>query len=119
MKDPRKSLHGGHGTSGESRNPVGGRAEACLPESEERFRLAADTAVVLIWMAGADRRCDFLSQGWIRFTGRGVEQELGDGWIEGVHPDDRQRLQGEYESAFRSRSSFVSEYRLRRADGAW
>lgn len=88
-------------------------------ESEKRFRAVADNAPVMIWMSGTDKRCYFLNAGWLRFTGRSMEQELGEGWIEGIHPDDAARCQGAYEEAFDKRNEFYIEYRLRRHDGAY
>jgi len=93
--------------------------EDALRESEERFRLMADTAPVLIWMAGTDSLCTFFSRPWLEFTGRSLEQEQGNGWAEGMHPDDRERCLESYLSAFRARRDFQLEYRLRRADGVY
>ena len=64
------------------------RAEQALRESEERFRLVANTAPVMIWMSGPDKLCTYFNQQWLEFTGRPLEAELGNGWAEGVHPDD-------------------------------
>src|SRR5436309_724314 len=61
--------------------------ETELRESEERFRITADAAPVLIWMSGPDKLCNFFSKPWLEFTGRTMQQELGDGWAEGVHVD--------------------------------
>ena len=94
-------------------------SEASLSESEARFQKAADAAPVLIWMAGPDKLCTFFNRRWLDFTGRSMEQELGDGWAEGVHPDDRQRAFQTYVTAFDARESFVLEYRLRRHDGEY
>jgi PAS domain S-box-containing protein len=97
-----------------------GRAKTnILRESEARFRSMADTAPVLIWMSGPDKLCTFLNQGWLDFTGRPLEQELGNGWAEGVHPDDLDRRMATYVSAFDGRRAFTMEYRLRRHDGEY
>jgi two-component system, LuxR family, sensor kinase FixL len=66
-------------------------SEAGLRESEERFRIVADAAPVLIWMSGVDKLCTFFNKRWLEFTGRSLEQEMGNGWAEGVHPNDLQR----------------------------
>lgn len=93
------------------------RAEAALRESEERFRIVADTAPVMIWASGPDKKCDFFNKVWLEFTGRTLEQELGDGWAESVHPDDVSRCIATYTESFDARRSFQMEYRLLRADG--
>ena len=87
--------------------------------SEEWFRNMADTAPVLLWVAGADALVTFVNARWLGFTGRRLEQELGNGWAEGVHPDDYLRCLETYLVAFRARQSFTMEYRLRRFDGEY
>jgi PAS domain S-box-containing protein len=88
-------------------------------ESEARFRIVADAAPVLIWMAGVDKLCTFFNKTWLAFTGRTMEQEMGNGWVDGVHPMDRERCMKRYVQAFDARTPFVLQYRLRRHDGEY
>jgi PAS domain S-box-containing protein len=95
------------------------QAEDALRESEERFRTVANAAPVLIWMSGPDKLCNFFNKGWLDFTGRTMEQELGKGWTEGVHADDVEHYLEVYETSFNAWQSFTMEYRLRRNDGEY
>ena len=95
------------------------RQEIALRESEERFRLVANKAPVLIWMSGTDKLCTFFNQCWLDFTGRSMEQELRYGWASGVHPEDLARCHGIYLAAFEARADFEMEYRLKRFDGKY
>ncbi len=92
------------------------RATLALRESEERFRLMADTAPVLIWMSGTDKACTYFNKPWIDFTGRELPLLLGDGWAADVHPDDLKSCLAVYSQAFDDRESFRMQYRLRRHD---
>jgi len=93
--------------------------EAILRESEERFRLVADTAPAMIWMSNAEKVSTFANKAWLDFTGRSLEAELAIGWAEGIHPDDLQRSLDAYAQAFDRREPFRMEYRLRRHDGEY
>jgi PAS domain S-box-containing protein len=95
------------------------RVEEQLRESEARFRAVADAAPVMIWMSGPDKLCTFFNKGWLDFTGRALEQELGNGWADGVHRDDFDRCLEIYAKAFDARQEFTMEYRLRRFDGEY
>ena len=95
------------------------KVEEALQESEERFRLMADAAPVIIWEAGPDARLTFLNKAGLDYTGKSLQQELGDGWMQGVHPEDFDLCIATYLSAFHERRNFALEYRLLRADGEY
>jgi PAS domain S-box-containing protein len=95
------------------------RARQQLVESEQRFRALADSAPVMIWKSGVDKLCTWFNRGWLDFTGRSLADEVGHGWAEGVHADDRDRCVEVYASAFDRRAPFEMEYRLLRHDGAY
>jgi PAS domain S-box-containing protein len=88
-------------------------------ESEGRFVATADSAPVMIWMAGLDKKCFYFNKAWLAFTGRTPAQELEDGWTEGIHSEDKDRYRATYADAFDARHSFRIEYRLRRHDGRY
>ncbi|MDI1231818.1 MAG: CHASE domain-containing protein [Methylobacter sp.] len=90
-----------------------------LRESEQRFRLLADSAPVLIWLSDTDKQCYYFNKIWLAFTGRTLEQSLGDRWAGDLHPDDYQYCLDTYSAAFDRRESFLMEYRLRRHDGVY
>jgi PAS domain S-box-containing protein len=86
---------------------------------EERFRLLADAAPVMIWMSGTDPLCTYFNRTWLEFRGRTLEEELGSGWTEGLHPDDRDLCIATYLKSFSARQPFRMQYRLRRASGEY
>ncbi|WP_190488944.1 PAS domain S-box protein [Microcoleus sp. FACHB-831] len=94
------------------------RAEEARQESEERFRIMADNAAVLIWMTDRNGRCIFVNKPYLDFTGKTLE-ELGANWGESIHPEDRHRCLNTYLSASNARQKFTIEYRMRRADGEY
>jgi len=95
------------------------RTRQALRESEARFRTMADTAPVMIWISDQSKGCTYFNKQWLAFTGREMEQELGDGWTSGVHPDDYEHCLQTYNRSFDQRSAFEMEYRLRRNDGEY
>jgi PAS domain S-box-containing protein len=95
------------------------QAEFALRESEERFRLMSNTAPVLIWTAGTDKLCTYFNKPWLDFTGRPLSAELGNGWADGVHPEDLRQCIETYSRAFDQREPFRMEYRLRASDGEY
>ena len=94
-------------------------AHESLRESETRFRLVANKAPVLIWMSGPDKLCTYVNQPWLDFTRRSIEAELGNGWVDCVHPEDAERCMRTYTEAFDRGEDFRMEYRLRRHDGQY
>ena len=94
-------------------------SQQALRESEQRFRNMADTAPVLIWICDQSKGCTYVNKQWLDFTGRTLEDELGHGWAQGIHPEDQENALEVWNSSFDRRSPFQMEYRLRRADGAY
>ena len=83
------------------------------------LKCMADSAPILIWMSGTNALCEYFNKSWLEFTGRTLEQELGNGWAEGVHEEDLDRCLKVYLESFNARQQFTMEYRLRRRDGEY
>lgn len=90
-----------------------------LRASEERFRRLADQAPVLIWMSDTSKATTWFNKPWLEFTGRSLEQEIGNGWAGSVHPDDYAYCLETYSNNFEARQPFEMDYRLRRSDGVY
>jgi PAS domain S-box-containing protein len=95
------------------------RTELLLRENEQHFRTLANGGSTLIWTSGLDKRCNYFNEPWLRFTGRTLNQESGNGWTEGVHPEDLERCVHIYVSAFEARLPFSMDYRIRHANGTY
>jgi PAS domain S-box-containing protein len=95
------------------------KAEQSVRESEERFKTAANAAPVLIWMSDQSKKRYFFNKGWLEFTGRTLQQEIGSGWTENVHGDDLENVTRLYYSSFDKHEEYKMEYRLRRYDGCY
>ena len=87
--------------------------------SEALFRTIADEAPIMLWLSTPDGQSTFVNKSWLQFTGRPVAQEIGRGWLEGVHPDDIAGIRERFWKAQRDQAPFTLEYRLMRADGQY
>ena len=93
------------------------RAESALLESQARLRTLAESLPHLVWTCAPDGRCDYLSRQWVEYTGRPEAEQLGYGWAEQIHPEDRERVKAEWARATVRGDCFDIEFRIRRADG--
>jgi PAS domain S-box-containing protein len=83
------------------------------------YRVIVEQAPIMIWRSNTAGECDYFNDRWLAFTGRTIEQEIGNGWTRGVHEHDLDRCMSTYLDAFRRRETFSMEYRLRRHDGVY
>ncbi len=90
-----------------------------LQQSEKKFRTLAEALPQIIWISLADSRVIYFNQQWINYTGLTQEEGIGNGWIDAVHPDDRQKTWDAWQQAVQTDSIYSFESRLRRADGIY
>jgi PAS domain S-box-containing protein len=90
-----------------------------LRDSEQRFRNIANSVPTMMWTSGIDGGADFVNRSWLDFTGRTLEDSLGNGWAQSVHPEDLQRTFDTYMDAFHRRAPLEMEIRVRRHDGEY
>lgn len=89
------------------------------PITAEEYRTLVEQAPMIIWRADTTGACDWFNERWLAFRGRTMREEVGQGWVEGVHPDDVDRCVRTYLDAFARRETFEMEYRLLRHDGVY
>lgn len=87
--------------------------------SGEEYEAIVEASPNMIWRSGLDANCDYFNSTWLKFTGRTLAEEVGSGWLTGVHPDDMDTCMSIYLEAFKKRELFEMEYRLKRFDGQW
>jgi PAS domain S-box-containing protein len=85
--------------------------------AEEYLRELLESAPVMVWTSGTDAMCSFFNRAWLEFRGRRMDEEMGNGWTEGLHPDDRDLCLETYLKAFSARQAFRVQYRLQKANG--
>ena len=95
------------------------QANESIRESESRFRAFAEMAPAILWIAEADGSCSFVSKGWCDFTGQHEQTALAFGWLEFVHPEDREQAARILMDAVAKREAFSMDFRLRRGDGEY
>jgi len=95
------------------------KAEEAVRESEARFRLIADSTPVMIWMTDAKGETTYLNRRWSETTGQSSDEALGSGWLNAIHPEDRDSVMAAFVEAVQNRAPTRVEYRLRRRDGTW
>jgi PAS domain S-box-containing protein len=95
------------------------RNRSALQESETRFRSFADAAPAILWTTAPNGACNFVSGGWCEFTGQDPQAVLGWGWLEAIHPEDRQKTRDFFVAANERQEPFAMDYRLRRCDGVY
>src|SRR4051794_17941270 len=92
---------------------------AALTLSPHHYREIVDNAAMMVWRSDRDAKVDYVNGTWLRFTGRPIDEELGDGWLDAIHPDDRERCVTLFRANIEKRVPWEREFRLRRHDGVY
>lgn len=85
----------------------------------QQYKAIVEHAPMMVWRSGRDAKVDYVNSTWLSFTGRRFEQEVGDGWLDAIHPEDRERCVSLYRDQFEKRVPWEKEFRLRRHDGVY
>ena len=88
-------------------------------ESQHQLQVAMNAMPCLVWMTNSENACSFFNDAWLAFRGNSYEQELSSDWKLSIHPDDIEALTSQYQTAFKNRTGYTAEYRLRRADSIY
>lgn len=94
-------------------------AEAIITSSRDFYLALFEHFPTLIWRSDVNAQLNYFNQTWLEYTGRTLAQEVGDGWLEGVHPEDLDYCLQTYRKTFKARQTLVMEYRLRRHDDVY
>jgi PAS domain S-box-containing protein len=95
------------------------RVEQLQRAGERQFLRLADDSPAMIWTSGPDAACEYVNQAWLTYRGRTAQEEIGSGWVAGLHPDDRDLCMETYLHAFHARKPFRVQFRLQRADESY
>lgn len=88
-------------------------------ESDARIRLLLDSAPMMVWTSGMDAMCNYFNRAWLQYRGRRLEEEVGNGWTQGIHSDDRESCLENYFRSFAARRPFRMQYRLQGGSGEY
>jgi PAS domain S-box-containing protein len=89
------------------------------PATDRSLDLLANSAPIMMWRSDTDKACTYFNNNWLEYTGRALDQEVGNGWAKGVHTNDVDRIIRQYNEACDARQDFFLEYRLKKADGTY
>jgi PAS domain S-box-containing protein len=93
--------------------------DEALRESEERFRSIANLVPDLLWSSDPDGNSYWYNQRWLQYTGQNLGQAQGYGWLDAIHPEDRERSRSNFQSAVDAGEPLSQEHRIRGEDGRY